>query len=203
MGGKVSSFVSSVAKAGLKGATSYVLGTYIPYVGGHLANYINGRYSVGGMPDSKASGLPPLLPSAFKPKAINTAKDLIKLIDEFPEEANFHGLSIPLVKEEMEKAKEHAKAIGGMLGGKSVSKPVIQPMPSEEPAGDRAYRKSNIEERPKLGKPTMRKGGVVTKEMMKQHAVGGEPKMKKARSPAQIEATKKLVEANKARRAGK
>ena len=202
MGGKVSSFVSSVAKAGLKGATSYVLGTYIPFVGGHLANYINGRYSAGGMPDAKVSGLPPSLPSEFKPKQIGTAKDLIKLINEFPEEAKSHGISVPLVKQEMEKAKEQAKAIGGMLGGKSVSK-MIHPLPSEEPAGDRAYRKLNIEERPKLGKPTMRKGGVVTKEMMKQHAVGGEPKMKKARSPAQIEATKKLVEANKARRAGK
>jgi hypothetical protein len=203
MGGKVSSFVSSVAKAGLKGATSYVLGTYIPFVGGHLANYINGRYGAGGMPDAKVSGVPPPLPSEFKPKQIGTAKDLIKLINEFPEEAKSNGITVPLVKEEMEKAKEQAKAIGGMLGGRSVSRPVIQPMPSEEPVSDRAYRKSNIEERPKLGKPTMRKGGVVTKEMMKQHAVGGEPKMKKARSPAQIEATKKLVEANKARRAGK
>ena len=203
MGGKVSSFVGSVAKAGLKGATSYALGTYIPYVGGHLANWINSKYAVGGIPRMAKGGLAPTLPVGFKPKEISTAKQLIDLIDQFPEEADFHGLTIAKVKEEVEKAKEQAKAIGGMLGsGKSVSK-IIHPLPSEGPAGDHDYRKSNIMERPKLGKPSMKKGGVLTNEMLKQHAVGGEPKAKKARSPAQIEATRKLVEANKARRAGK
>jgi hypothetical protein len=180
MGGKVGSFVKDVAKEGLKGATSYVLGTYIPYVGSHLAGYLNSKYQTGGVLDM---GSPPDLPQGFKPKEISTPSQLKSLVQKFPEQASKYGLTVEKINEEVKEAKATSKAVGGMLNSKY-------------------FMKSDIQERPKLEAP---------KEPKMKMAKGGEPKMgspadvkkvkvKKPRSQAQLDATKRLVEANRKRR---
>jgi hypothetical protein len=182
MGAKVSNFVQDVAKAGLKGATSYVLGTYIPYVGSHLAGYLNSKYQTGGVLDM---GSPPDLPEGFKPKEISTPAQLKSLVQKFPEQASKYGLTVEKINEEVKEAKAVSKAVGGMLNSKY-------------------FMKSDIQERPKLEAP---------KEPKIKMAKGGEPepargspadvkkvKVKKPRSQAQLDATKRLVEANRKRR---
>jgi hypothetical protein len=202
MGAKVGSFVKDVAKAGLKGATSYVLGTYIPYVGSHIANYINSKYAKGGVL-MEVGGTPPDLPDGFKPKEINSPAQLKDLVKKFPEEAKKAGLSIDLINQEVKDAKVQMKAIGGMIkhvGFKSEIPPRFEAKPVKEP---------KVEKK-------MATGGKLSKEMLLDthhtgegghemgkrpvFAVGGEPKPKKARSQAQIDATKRLVEANRKRR---
>jgi len=208
MGGSVGKFVGDVAKAGLKGATSYVLGTYIPYVGGHIASYINSKYSHGGVL-MEVGGNPPDLPEGFKPKKIDTPAQLKSLVEKFPEEAKKAGLTVEKIDAEVKDAKTQMKAIGGMLKGCS----------------SKMYDTSNIEPNGKL-QPTgvkMAKGGALSNDLLDKDAKGGmhlqkvpkvavqksEPIMavggvaKRPRSQAQIDATKKLVEMNRKRREGK
>ena len=193
MGGKVTSFVKDVAKEGLKGATSYVLGTYIPYVGGHLASYINSRYQKGGV--LEIGGTPPELPEGMKAKEISTPAQLKSLIQKFPEQASKAGLTIEKVNEEVKEAKQVSKAIGGMMKG-SYMKSNIEPRPKLQPVKEKKEKMGHQDVVSTKGgeelakKPKMAKGG----------SPGDIKKVKKARSQAQIEATKKLVEANRKRR---
>jgi hypothetical protein len=209
MGGSVGKFVGDVAKAGLKGATSYVLGTYIPFVGGHIANYINSKYAKGGVL-MDVGGNPPDLPEGFKPKKIDTPAQLKSLVEKFPDLAQKAGLTVEKIDAEVKDAKTQMKAIGGMLKGAS---------------SKMAYDTSNIPQDGKLKQMKMAKGGALSNDMLDKGvkggmqlqkvpkvavqksepimAVGGVAKPKKARSQAQLDATKKLVEMNRKRREGK
>jgi len=202
MGGKVTSFVKDVAKEGLKGATSYVLGTYIPYVGGHLANYINSKYAKGGV--LEIGGTLPDLPDGMKSKEISTPAQLKSLIQKFPEQASKAGLTVEKVDQEVKEAKQISKAVGGMMKG-SYMKSDIEPRPKLQPVKEKKEKMGHADVVSTEGgqamakKPKMAHGGEPIAKMMKC-AKGGEPKVKKARTEAQIEATKRLVEANRKRR---
>ena len=103
----------------------------------------------------------------FKPKPINTPAQLQDLVKKFPEQAAKAGLTVDLIKDEVQQAKEQVKAIGGIV---SFVKPKNKIMPIKE---------------------------TIFKEKA-AYAKGG-----KVRSAAQLEATRKLVEANRKRRAKK
>jgi hypothetical protein len=211
MGGKVTSFVKDVAKEGLKGATSYVLGTYIPYVGGHLANYINSKYAKGGV--LEVGGNPPDLPEGLKPKEISTPSQLKSLIQKFPEQASKVGLTVEKVDEEVKEAKQISKAVGGMMKG-SYMKSDIESRPKLQPVKEKKEKLGHQDVVSSKGgqelakRPKMAKGGEPVAKLLKCEK-GGSPggkspgdikKVKKPRSQAQIEATKRLVEANRKRR---
>jgi len=162
MGNTVKTFVKDVAKSALKGATSHVLGTYIPFVGTHIANYLNSKYQRG----TFAIGEPDVdVPEDRKTKAINTPSQLKALVKEFPDEAKKAGLTVDMINEEVAEAKKMSKAVGGMVDMKKAFKPKESP------------------------KKTFAKG---------ERSLSDKPK--KARTQAQIEATKRLVEANRKRR---
>jgi hypothetical protein len=205
MGGQVTKFVGDVAKAGLKGATSYVLGKYVPFVGGHIAQYINSKYSKGGVL-LEVGGTPPDLPDGFKPKKIDTPAQLKDLIRKFPEQAQKAGLSVEKVDDEVKEAKAVSKAVGGLLR-KGVSKmesemeydradvpknPVLQPVKEKKMSKGGKLTKKDLEDAGPAGGEHMAKRPVL--------AVGGNPKPKKERTKAQIEATKRLVEMNRKKR---
>jgi len=82
------------------------------------------------------------------------------------------------------------KAIGGMIGNRRTTTEI----PDNIPLGPPTYKVK-----------MMATGGKLTKDMKEDKqkpcmATGGQPKVKKARTPAQLEATKRLVEANRKRR---
>jgi hypothetical protein len=173
MGQKVSNFVKDVGvtvlKTAAKGATT-ALGSMVPYVGPAVASYINSRYAKGTadlQPELHPS-IAAKLPEGFKQKPINTPAQLQDLVKKFPEQAAKAGLTVDLIKEEVQQAKEQVKAIGGLV---SFVKPKNKIMPIRD---------------------------TVVKEKKEAYAKGG-----KVRSAAQIEATRKLVEANRKRRAKK
>jgi hypothetical protein len=119
MGGRVTSFVKDVAVSGLKslakGATSFVLGKYIPYVGGPLADKLNSLYAEGGMIESR---VPESLPEGFKPKAINTEAQLVSLVKKFPEQAMKAGLTVEEIKAKAPEMKKGGKVAKMKKGGK-------------------------------------------------------------------------------------
>lgn len=175
MGQKVSNFFSSVAKVAAKGAIS-ALGSAVPVVGTPIANYINSKFGKGSY-DVGAVDLPP----DAKTKEINTPAQLISVIKQYPEQAQKAGLTVQMVKDEVKQAKEVSKAtmaIGGIVKENKIS------FPSLGKVDDRVLKQpvkfgKGSEDVPKVSKP------------------------KKQRSQAQIEATKKLVEMNKKKRATK
>jgi hypothetical protein len=127
MGGRVATFVKDVAVSSLKslakGATSFVLGKYIPYVGGPLADKLNSLYAEGGMIEGKI----PDVPEGFKAKAINTEAQLISLVKKFPEQAMKANLTVEEIKA---KAPEMRKGgtVAKMKKGGAVKKMVLNAM---------------------------------------------------------------------------
>ena len=202
MGASVGRFVASVGKMALKGVTSGVLGA-VPFIGSHLADYINSKYDVGGELGNK-----PDVPEGTKLKEIKTPAQLKKLIQDFPEEAKKAGLTVEKVDAEVKEAKTQMKAIGGMIGNRqSKMKEEVQPVSCVKPIKEKKMAHGG-----KLTKDVLLDGpanGVSARDMGKRPkmAVGGEakeaPKEKKARSQAQLDATKRLVEANRKRHAKK
>lgn len=180
MGQKVGKFFVEVGKVAAKAATSAV-GAMVPVVGTPIANYLNSKYAVG-TGDLKA-GVPVgvNVPEDAKVKAINTPAQLQALVKEYPKEAAKAGLTVDMIKDEVQQAKEQVKAIGGLISFGKANKV----KEGQSPVNPGPF--------PKLDK------GV--KGELPKYAKGGEPKPKKARTPAQLEATRKLVEANRKRRA--
>ena len=107
MGNAVKSFAKFVAKATIGAA-----GALVPVVGGPIASYINSKFAKG----SYDIGTPGVaIPEDRKTKEIKTPAQLVTLIKEFPKEAQKAGLTVEMVKEEVQQAKEQAKAVGGMV----------------------------------------------------------------------------------------
>lgn len=174
MGQKVGRFFVEVGKVAAKAATSAV-GAMVPVVGTPIANYINSKYAVGTA--NLQAGVPVQLqgkiPDDAKIKEINTPAQLQALVKEFPKEAAKAGLTVDLIKQEVSQAKEQVKAIGGLVRFSQGVK-------------DEAIKKDRI---------------IKDQVVKEKFAKGG--KVKKPRTPAQLEATKRLVEANRKRRAQK
>lgn len=167
MGNAVKSFAKFVAKATISAA-----GAAIPVVGGPLAGYINSKFAKGSY-DIGTPGVP--IPEDRKVKEVKTPAQLVSLVKEFPKEAQKAGLTVEMIKEEVQAAKEQAKAVGGMvsMGKKHEAMGMMMPM------------KDSV-------------APVISK------AVGGDvPKVKKPRSEAQKAAIAKLVAMNKKKREGK
>ena len=174
-------FAKAVAKAAISGA-----GSAIPIIGGPLASWINSKFAKGAY-DIGNPGVD--IPDGAKTKAINTPAQLKALVKANPEEARAAGLTVDMITTEVKEAKEQAKAVGGMVKMRTN-------IPSSTPL-DRAPSKAiggKIMPAP-FHKKEMMVEGVVSK------AVGGH--VKKPRTAAQLAATKKLVEANRKRRAEK
>ena len=175
MGNAIKKAVTWVAKAAVSG-----VGNAIPVVGGALANWVNSKYAVGSF-DIGAMGIKESdIPEGVKQKAINTPAQLKAFVKANPEASAKAGLTVELIDKEVAKAKEEAKAIGGLvgMGRKKMSKPVMED-----------YVKHEMPE---------------TKKEEKKMATGGKvEKAKKPRSEKQIAATKKMLEALKAKKAGK
>lgn len=198
MGNAIKGFARGVAKAAISGA-----GSAIPIIGGPLAGWINSKFAVGSF-DIGAPGVD--IPEDAKKKMITTPAQLKALVKAEPGIAAKAGLTVDMIDAEVKKAKEEAKAIGGMVGmGRKVS--TMVPRVGIPPATE-------------FSKPAMAVGGKVKgmkpEEMERLHTgveegkvqkakafAVGTPKVKKPRSAAQLAATKKLVEANRARRAKK
>jgi hypothetical protein len=180
MGNAVKSFAKAVAKAAISGA-----GSAIPIIGGPLASWINSKFAKG----SYDIGNPGVaIPDGAKTKAINTPAQLKALINANPAEAKAAGLSVDMINSEVKEAKEQAKAVGGMVKMRTniPTATVLDKAPSKAVGG-------------KIMPAPFHK-----KEMMVEapsKAVGGH--VKKPRTAAQLAATKKLVEANRKRRAEK
>jgi hypothetical protein len=189
----------------LKGVTSGVLGA-VPFIGSHLADYINSKYAVGG---DVAVGEKPDVPPGTKMKEIKTPAQLKKLIQDYPEEAKKAGLTVEKVDAEVKQAKEQMKAIGGMVGNRQSKMKEVQPVKGAAVVARGSEKK--MAHGGKLSKDILcdSKVKVDSANDMAQRpkmAVGGEPKepkAKKARSQAQLDATKRLVEANRKRHAKK
>lgn len=107
MGNAVKSFAKFVAKSTISAA-----GALVPVVGGPIASYINSKFAKGSY-DIGTPGVP--IPEDRKTKEIKTPAQLVSLIKEFPKEAQKAGLTVDMVKEEVQAAKEQAKAVGGMV----------------------------------------------------------------------------------------
>lgn len=165
MGNAVKSFAKFVAKATISAA-----GALVPVVGGPLAGYINSKFAKGSY-DIGTPGVP--IPEDRKVKEVKTPAQLVSLIKEFPKEAQKAGLTVEMVKEEVQAAKEQAKAVGGMVHMGKKHEAMMMPM------------KDSIA--PVISKAV---GGDV-------------PKVKKPRSEAQKAAIAKLVAMNKKKREGK
>jgi hypothetical protein len=93
MGGAIKKLAISAGKAILKGATSFVLGK-VPVIGTPVADWINNKYANGG-----AVGMEVPIPPGFKAKPLNSAKDVINLINAFPDEAKKAGLTVEMVEQ--------------------------------------------------------------------------------------------------------
>ena len=115
-------------------------------------------------------GNPGVIPDGAKTKAINTPAQLKALVKANPEEARAAGLTVDMITTEVKEAKEQSKAIGGAV--KMPFNPFV--------------KRVSIPETTVMKQPKM--------------AVGGVPKAKRPRTKAQMEATKRLVEANRLRR---
>lgn len=210
MGASVGRFVASVGKMALKGVTSGVLGA-VPFIGSHLADYINSKYAVGG--ELAPMGAKPDVPEGTKLKEIKTPAQLKKLIQDFPEEAKKAGLTVEKVDAEVKQAKEQVKAIGGMVGNRQ-SKLRQSEYVKEELQPVKPLKEKKMAHGGKLTKEvlcdSLAKGGEASMAKRPKFAKGGEPeeapkapKEKKARTQAQLDATKRLVEANRKRHAKK
>lgn len=179
MGGAITKAVTWVAKRAVEG-----VGAAIPVVGGPLANWVNSKYSKGSFDIGSMGIKKEDIPEGVKIKPINTPAQLKAFVKANPEAAAKGGLTVEMIDKEVAKAKEEAKAIGGLvgMGRKKMSKPVMEDYVKHEAAETK-------------------------KEEMKEHkkmATGGKvEKVKKPRSAAQIAATKKMLEALKAKKAGK
>jgi len=165
MGNAVKSFAKFVAKATISAA-----GALVPVVGGPLAGYINSKFAKGSY-DIGTPGVP--IPEDRKVKEIKTPAQLTALVKEFPKEAQKAGLTVEMIKEEVQAAKEQAKAVGGMVSMGKKHDAMLMPM------------KDSVA--PVISKAV---GGSV-------------PKVKKPRSEAQKAAIAKLVAMNKKKREGK
>ena len=165
MGNAVKSFAKFVAKATISAA-----GAAIPVVGGPLAGYINSKFAKGSY-DIGTPGVP--IPEDRKVKEVKTPAQLVSLVKEFPKEAQKAGLTVEMIKEEVQQAKEQAKAVGGMVHMHKKHEAMMMPM------------KDSVA--PVISKAV---GGDV-------------PKVKKPRSEAQKAAIAKLVAMNKKKREGK
>jgi hypothetical protein len=171
MGNAVKSFAKFVAKATISAA-----GAAIPVVGGPLASYINSKFAKGSY-DIGTPGVP--IPEDRKVKEVKTPAQLTALVKEFPKEAQKAGLTVEMIKEEVQQAKEQAKAVGGMV---HMSK-------KHEVEGIKGAMLMPVKDSV---------APVISK------AVGGAvPKVKKPRSEAQKAAIAKLVAMNKKKREGK
>lgn len=165
MGGAVTAFAKFVAKSAISAA-----GAMVPVVGGPLASYINSKFAKG-VYDIGTPGVP--IPEDRKVKEIKTPAQLTALIKQYPKEAQKAGLTVEMVKEEVQQAKEQAKAVGGMVSMSKKHEAMLMPIKdSVAPAISKAV------------------GGSV-------------PKVKKPRSEAQKAAIAKLVAMNKKKREGK
>jgi len=175
MGNAIKKAVTWVAKRAVEG-----VGNAIPVVGGALANWVNSKYAVGSF-DIGAMGIKESdIPEGVKQKAINTPAQLKAFVKANPEASAKAGLTVEMIDKEVAKAKEEAKAIGGLvgMGRKKMSKPIMEDYVKHEA-------------------PEMKKEE-------KKMATGGKvEKAKKPRSEKQIAATKKMLEALKAKKAGK
>jgi len=179
MGNAIRKAVTFVAKAAVSG-----IGNAIPVVGGALASWVNSKYAIGSF-DIGAMGIKESdIPEGVKQKAINTPAQLKAFVKANPEASAKAGLTVELIDKEVAKAKEEAKAVGGLvgMGRKKMSKPVMEDFVKHE-------------------MPEMKKE---EKKEEKKMATGGKvEKAKKPRSEKQIAATKKMLEALKAKKAGK
>jgi len=170
MGNAVKSFAKFVAKATISAA-----GAAIPVVGGALAGYINSKFAKGSY-DIGTPGVP--IPEDRKVKEVKTPAQLTALVKEFPKEAQKAGLTVEMIKEEVQQAKEQAKAVGGLVH-----------MSKKHEMGIKGAMLMPVKDSvmPAISK-----------------AVGGSvPKVKKPRSEAQKAAIAKLVAMNKKKREGK
>ena len=168
MGNQIRNFAKFVAKSTISAA-----GALVPVVGGPLASYINSKFAKGSY-DIGTSGVP--IPEDRKVKEVKTPAQLVSLIKEYPKEAQKAGLTVEMVKEEVQAAKEQAKAVGGMVHMGKKHEAMMMPM----------------------------KDSVAPVAPVISKAVGGDvPKVKKPRSEAQKAAIAKLVAMNKKKREGK
>lgn len=121
MGNAIKSMARFVAKATISAA-----GAAVPVIGGPVSSWINSKFAVGTTDLSDMKGVinPGVaIPEDREIKQINTPAALIKLIKEQPEAAKKAGLTVEMVKAEVEHAKEISKAIGG-----KIKMPKLQPV---------------------------------------------------------------------------
>jgi len=156
--------VKSFAKFVAK-ATITAGGNLIPVVGGSIASYINSKFAVGTF-DVGAMGIK--LPEDAKEKVISTPAQLKALVKANPEEAKKAGLTVAMIDEEVKEAKEQAKAIGGLV--KMGKKDFV--------------RKMDIPPATEFTKVSKAVGGEVPKK----------ERVKKPRTEAQKQATKRMLE---------
>jgi hypothetical protein len=98
MGG-TASFIKDVGKGIVKGTIS-AAGSFVPVLGKPVADAINSRFATGGnIGDTK-------VPEGYKAKTINTVSQLETLVKKYPEIAKKHNLSVDVIREHVEKAKE-------------------------------------------------------------------------------------------------
>jgi hypothetical protein len=110
MGASVSNFAANVAKTVAKSATT-ALGNMIPVVGPTLAGAINSAYKNGGQVVALETG--GVVPEGFKAKVIDTPKQLMTLVKQFPAEAKKAGLSLGIIKDAVENIPAEMMKRGG------------------------------------------------------------------------------------------
>jgi hypothetical protein len=159
MGNAVKSFATTVAKGAIKAG----LGV-IPVVGGALGDYVTSKFAVGSF-DVGAMGIK--IPEDAKQKVISTPAQLKQLVKEHPVEAKKAGLTVEMIDEGVQEAKEQSKAIGGSV--KLSKKDFV--------------RKMEIPPATEFGKVSKAVGG----------KVDAPKKEKKPRTAAQIAATKRML----------
>jgi len=219
MGNAIKAFAKIVAKGAISAATGV-----IPVIGGPLGNFINSKFAVGSF-DVGSMGIDKAdIPDGVKTKTVNTPAQLKALVKANPEEASKAGLTVSMIDEEVKKAKEQAKAIGGTIriGAPRVSIPeatnYVKPafskgtkdlnkvakslgaVPKGQAKGKSTVSKADKKEMEHMAEIRGMKG-VEAKSKLDSKATGG--KVKRPRTQAQLDATKRLVEANRKRRAEK
>jgi len=203
MGNAVKSFVKTVAKAAISGA-----GSAIPIIGGPLASWINSKFAKG----CYDIGNPGVDTEGHKTKAVNSPAQLIALVKSNPDEAKKAGLTVDMIKDEVAEAKKEAKAVGGKV--------LMKCSKGNSNLPNLEFSKERQKEAREVGEAAKRaKAKKEYQEKAKEHAIAsGNPnaqqfvnadkkavgsgglKVKKPRSAAQIAATKKLVEMNRAKK---
>ena len=199
MGNAIKKFATGVAKA----VVTHIGGS-IPIVGGALASWVNSKYAKG----SYDIGNPGVDTEGHPTKAINTPAQLLALMKANPELAQKAGLTEEMVRKEVQEAKDQSKAIGGKvkaygkgvedLDEKSGEPSAVKPVKPRKPKGfvDKLHKDTATYGLLHAGQVAIDAPmGLVKPRKM---AVGG-----KVRSPAQLEATRKLVALNKSKRAKK